>query len=438
MTESNGARSEVGAASGTPQPGDTEAASFGFVIVTAAPLGGHSQAGAASDYAPALSSIGGQPWELFNIDGQAPLVVLVETGGTERTILDVWRRRLETAAKAPVLLVAHAGNNSLPAALEAFARLRQDGHRGRVLFLESPDDARGLAALRAAVSDVDTWRRLRQSKIGVVGSPSGWLVASSPDPAVLRTVWGPQILQVSLERLIEAVSTESITGDHVSDSVALGAAEVREPEPGDVTKAERVFAAVERLAEQKGLDGVSLRCFDLIEELGTTGCVALSRLADAGLAAGCEGDLVSTVAMLWVKLLLGEVSWMANPSAVDPEANTLVLAHCTVPRSMIGGYTLRSHFESGTGVAIQGTLSDGPVTLIRIGGRDMTELWLAEGEIVRAGNSKKLCRTQVELRLTGGGTAADLLERPLGNHIVLVRGQHAARLRAWWKLMVSD
>jgi L-fucose isomerase-like protein len=89
-------------------------------------------------------------------------------------------------------------------------------------------------------------------------------------------------------------------------------------------------------------------------------------------------------------------------------------------------------------VAIQGRLPDGPVTLIRIGGKGMTELWLAEGEIVGAGNSESLCRTQVELRLTDGGTAADLLERPLGNHVVLVRGKHAARLRAWWKMMVAD
>jgi L-fucose isomerase-like protein len=190
--------------------------------------------------------------------------------------------------------------------------------------------------------------------------------------------------------------------------------------------------------EQHGLKGVALRCFDLVEELGTTGCVALSRLADAGVAAGCEGDVVSTVAMLWVRLLLDETSWMANPAAVDPAGNSMVLAHCTVPRCMIDDYRLRSHFESGKGVAIQGTLARGPVTLVRIGGKSMTELWLAEGEVTRAGNSDDLCRTQAELQLTGGGTVSDLLERPLGNHLVLVRGRHAARLRAWWEMMIAE
>lgn len=412
---------------------------FGYVTVTAAPPGGRSQAGAAFDYARALEAIGGEPWELSNVPDPVPLAVLVETGGTERTILDLWRRRLETAAKAPVLLVAHAGSNSLPASLEALARLRQDGLRGRILYFANPGDEAGLAAVRAAVRDVDAWRQLRQARIGVVGSPSGWLVASSPDPSVVRATWGPHVSPVSLDQLTEAIRTAAGAKDESrKDSIASGATEIVEPRPTDVTTAELVFAAVQHIVEQHGLKGVALRCFDLVEELGTTGCVALSRLADAGVAAGCEGDVVSTVAMLWVRLLLDETSWMANPAAVDPAGNSMVLAHCTVPRCMIDDYKLRSHFESGKGVAIQGTLARGPVTLVRIGGKSMTELWLAEGEVKRAGNSDDLCRTQAELQLTGGGTVSDLLERPLGNHLVLVRGRHAARLRAWWEMMIAE
>ena len=68
----------------------------------------------------------------------------------------------------------------------------------------------------------------------------------------------------------------------------------------------------------------------------------------------------------------------------------------------------------------------------------MTELWLAEAEIIRVGNADNLCRTQVDVRLIGGGRVEDLLERPLGNHVVLVRGWHAARLRAWWEMMIAD
>jgi L-fucose isomerase-like protein len=441
MSDTNAVHEGPEATSTTASPERDLATSlrFGFVTVTAAPLGDRSQAGAASEYARALERIGGQEWDLFKVSGPAPLVALVETGGTERTILDLWRRRLDTAATAPVLLVAHAGSNSLPASLEAFARLRQDGMKGRVLFLESPDSEKGLSAVAEAVRDVDAWRQLRRARIGVIGSPSGWLVASSPDPLVVRKTWGPQVLPVSLEQLTDAIRTAAGGArDAKVDSIDAGAAEILEPGPSDIATADLVFAAVQHIAEQHGLSGVALRCFDLVNELGTTGCVALSRLADLGIAAGCEGDLMSTVAVLWAKVLLGEVSWMANPAAVDVDAGTIMLAHCTVPRSMVGTYKLRSHFESNKGVALEGAFGEGPATLARIGGKNMTELWLAEGEVARQGTADDLCRTQAEVRLADGGRAADLLERPLGNHVVLIRGHHENRLRSWWEMMIAD
>ena len=122
---------------------------------------------------------------------------------------------------------------------------------------------------------------------------------------------------------------------------------------------------------------------------------------------------------------------MANPAQLDPNSNTLWLAHCTVPRSLVESYSLRSHFESGLGVGIQGALPTGPVTLLRIGGKKMDRLWLAEGEILRSGDAENLCRTQVEIHLTRGGTVADLLLAPLGNHLVLAFGHHLNRLQSW-------
>jgi L-fucose isomerase-like protein len=415
----------------------TDKMQFGFVTTESAPTGERRTPGVASEYAAALKTVGGEEWKFSDVDDPAPLVVLVESGGTERTIMDIWRMRLEYVARAPILLVAHPGGNSLPAALETLARMRQDGHRGRVLYLKSPGDEQGLAAVSDAARDVEARRLLIQSKIGLIGSPSGWLVASSPDREVVRSVWGPHIVRISLEEFIETLTGTDVP-DAVGEPVDAAAREVCEPTPVDVASAERLYRALGMMAEKDGFDAVALRCFDLVEELGTTGCVALSRLGDDGITAGCEGDVVSTVAMLWIRFLLGEVSWMANPAAVDVAANSLTLAHCTIPRRMVEDYALRSHFESGLGVAIAGRLPDGPVTLVRIGGRSMARLWLAEGEVTGAGSSENMCRTQAEVTLVGGGgTVAELLERPLGNHVVVVRGHHADRLHSWWKMIIA-
>jgi L-fucose isomerase-like protein len=154
-------------------------------------------------------------------------------------------------------------------------------------------------------------------------------------------------------------------------------------------------------------------------------------LIDDGVIAGCEGDLMSTVAMLWTRELLEARPWMANPAQIDLRKDTLCLAHCTVPISLVESYRLRSHFESGLGVAIQGSFKPGPVTLMRIGGSEMRQVWLAEGEILRSGDADNLCRTQAHIRLGAGGTVSDLIRAPLGNHLVTVAGHHLDRLRGW-------
>jgi L-fucose isomerase-like protein len=383
-----------------------------------------------------LSDRGGERIDAEGFGDPAPLVYVMATGGTERTLLQLQAARQAERPGEPVILVAHPGNNSLPASLEVLARLQQDELPGRIVFVRGPEDEAGLATLDAAIADVAVRMRLLDTRIGLVGEPSDWLVASSPDADIVREVWGPTVVRVPMEELeaaIDAVAEEDVTVRVASLSgEATGCAEPTERDLADVA---RITAAMQTIVDAHEFDAVSLRCFDLLASRETTGCFALSELTDAGIMAGCEGDLVSTVGMLWAYLMTGELPWMANPSELDETANTLKLAHCTIARGMLENYRLRSHFESGQGVGIQGDLPLGPVTLLRIGGAAMNALWLAEGEIVSRGDAENLCRTQVDIELTVGDVS-ELLHTPLGNHIVLIRGHHAERLSDWWETML--
>jgi len=66
----------------------------------------------------------------------------------------------------------------------------------------------------------------------------------------------------------------------------------------------------------------------------------------------------------------------------------------------------------------------------------MDKIWIAEGEIIQAGEAEDLCRTQAEVKLTNG-TVRDLLQAPLGNHLILVKGHHYKLLVDWWKTMID-
>jgi L-fucose isomerase-like protein len=394
----------------------------------------------AGDYLRALENLGGTRWAADSLpDDAAQLLILVATGGSERAILDLRPERQRTSPDEAVFLVAHPGNNSLPASLEVLARLQQDGEEGRIFYLSGPDDEAGLLEIAEAVADVGVQRSLRRARIGLVGDPSDWLVASMPDEAMIKATWGPSVVPVDMSEVVEnlaTVSDEDLAA-HVA-SFTAGAAEVREPSAADVQEVARIYLALKKVVTDHQLEALTVRCFEFVQQQRTTGCFGLAQLADEGIIAGCEGDLVSTVGLLWAQQLLGVTPWMANPAQLDPARNTLWLAHCTVPRTLVEGYRLRSHFESGLGVGIQGTLPTGPVTLLRIGGRKMDRLWLAQGEILRNGDAENLCRTQVEIRLDHGGSVIDLLRAPFGNHLVLVFGHHLERLQRWCEHVAND
>jgi len=321
-------------------------------------------------YRPAFESIGGS---LDETDG--PTLPFVLTGGTEAQILERWD------ADEPLFLIAHPDQNSLPSSLEALARVGQLGGRGKILYLSGIDDRNGLDEIAAAVHDLSVYRQMRRQTIGVVGPPSDWLVASMPSAEVLKASWGPTAVPIGLDRLYGAYTTEP-------DIEPIPAGETR-IEIGEVAKADGIYKGLRELISGENLDALSLRCFDVIGELDTTGCLALARLNDEGTIAGCEGDLVST-----------------------------------------------THYESDRGVGMHGDFARGPITVVRVGGNRMERLWLAEGEILRPGDEPDLCRTQVEIRLEDGA-ADQLLSDPLGNHLVMIRGHHANRLRSWWKTMVA-
>ena len=362
-------------------------------------------------------------------DGEPPDALLIVSGGTEHLALAALSR-----TDGPAILLAHPDRNSLPAALEILGALRQSGRPGRIVMVSEASES--VATLTRLARHLEVRRRLRAARIGRIGAPSDWLVASVPGPGAVTAAWGPALVDVPLEEVVEALSDgEPGEAASIRDAMVSGAESVREPSSVDLDAAAVVAAALRRVVDRLRLDACAVRCFDLVTDRQTTGCMGLSWLLDEGVVAGCEGDVPATLTMLWLQLFTGEPPFMANPQDLDPRANTLDLAHCTVARRLVSRYVLRSHFESSLGVGIAGTLDPGPVTLARVGGADLRAAFISDGEIVGGGESERRCRTQVTVRLES--PVAELLASPLGNHLVLARGHWAAELREYHELFVA-
>jgi len=366
-------------------------------------------------------------------DTAIPLGILLLTGGTEHEALAAWRARQQLVPGEPLLLLTHPGHNSLPAALETLARIQGDGARGRIVVVH-PDTPRS-DELAAAVHDVRVWHRMHASRVGLLGKPSDWLVASVPDRAAVARRWGPTIVDADL----------SVALDRFADNIDAPLAEpvrVRarhhqaEPHPADIETAARFEPVLREVAAEHHLDAVTVRCFDLVTSAYTSGCLALSALNDRGVVAGCEGDVAATMALLWFRQLFGRIGWMANPALADRQTGIIELAHCTVPLDLVDSYELHTHFESGLGVGIAGHLPAGPVTLVRLGGNELEKMWCVDGTALPTTPRAGRCRTQLDVKVDPAAVG-ELLDHPLGNHLVVVPGHHAAEAWAWWRAMIG-
>jgi L-fucose isomerase-like protein len=350
--------------------------------------------------------------------------VLALSGGIEGDAL-----RALAGTRGPVIIIAHQEANSLPASLEILARLRQTGRAGRIVLMRGEGWGQRLVDL-ARLAGVAA--SLRGARLGLIGEPSDWLVASPAASAALAETWGVELVPVPISELFAAYDAAAPGAADLA-AVTAGATAIREPSAADQIGSARIYLALRQLVERHRLTAVTVRCFDLVTDRHATGCHALARLNEEGVVAGCEGDVPTALSMLLASAITGHPTFMANPADIDTDQNEILLAHCTIARTLTTSFALRSHFESGLGVAINGLLPNGPVSLLRIGGERLDRAFVAAGDLLACGAAEGLCRTQMRIHLTDT-PAGRLLTEPLGNHHVVAFGDHAAAIRDFLSL----
>ena len=352
-------------------------------------------------------------------------LVFIATGGVERLIIQHFE-----ALPRPAILLADGMQNSLAAALEISTWLRGRGVKTEILHGELPEVVKRIFVLH---SNFTAQQRLKGTRIGVMGTPSNWLVASNVDYLLAKRRWGIEYTDIPLERICQQY--EQTTDDEVGEACASLAAEAlacREASPDDMVKAMRLHRAIRTIIEEEKLAAVTLSCFRLAGHIGVTGCLALALLNDEGIVAGCEGDLQAVFTMLAVKALTGKGCFLANPSMVNARSNEVVLSHCTVGLRQTERFIIRSHFETGSSIGLQGIMPTGDVTLVKCGGESLDEYYLATGRLTENTNYINMCRTQVRVRLDS--PADYFLQNPLGNHHIVLAGNHETVLNEFLQL----
>lgn len=96
--------------------------------------------------------------------------------------------------------------------------------------------------------------------------------------------------------------------------------------------------AMERFANKYMYGGVKglacLDCYYIMRRIGVAPCLAVSALLKDGFLVACQRDLSSLFAMLLLKLLTGQPSWIADVSGLNEKENSLILSHSCFNLSM--------------------------------------------------------------------------------------------------------
>ena len=359
-----------------------------------------------------LSELTGFEFEVTNLENIRNYDMIVDFiggGGTESIFLKDMDK-----LPSPYFLLTTGANNSLAASMEILSYLRQNNIRGEIIHGTDEFVAKRLKDLARVFK---AKRKLDGFKVARVGEPSDWLISSNVDAKKSKGLNNIEIIDVSMDEFFSEIKKREYVDNEYTKLIKSKNYDAKE-----IEEALYIYGALRRIVDKYELDGVTVRCFDLLDTVHSTGCAALAILNSEGIYAACEGDVPALLSMAIIGELSGQPVFMANPSRIDAEKDLIVFAHCTLPITMPKDFEIMTHFESQIGVAFRGKLTEGPVTVFKASGL-LDKYMATNGTLLRNLTEYNLCRTQIELKLDE--SANYFLRESIGNHHLIVEGHYA-------------
>ena len=338
-------------------------------------------------------------------------IVYVESGGCENQFID-----LLPSLTPPVVLLTTSKNNSLPACFEIRTYLSEHNIESVILTGASNSVT---AFIRHLSPSFKAIKDMKDKNLGVIGKPSDWLIASTVDYSLVKNKFDINLIDISIEELYEEIDKKELVEriPHIDKIIE------KFTNKEVLVEALYIYSALKRIVTKYNLEGLTVRCFDLLGRYKNTSCLALGLLNEEGIISACEGDVPSLLTMYFIYKLKGLPSFMANPSEVDFKKRSILLAHCTVPFNMINKYELLTHFESNLGIGIKGEMNLGNASLLKLC-PDLKRVVACDVKIKENLSLPNFCRTQIRVELDDENMFSFFRE-DFGNHLIITYGEIA-------------
>lgn len=341
-----------------------------------------------------------------------PDILMFLTGGSERIAIN------SVQEYKFYLILASRENNSWASATEVVAWMSQHNITSMLINYE---DENALELINDFYSARNGIRRLHGQRLGLVGNPSDWLVASVVSPFLMQTRLGVEQVDISWNDIIL---------DEVNQVAPDFTSLFNSDNTSELFESGKIYEGLASLVPFYKLNALSVECFSLVNQSGHTACLALSKLNLDGLPAGCEGDTCSALGLMFGYEVCGIIPWMANTAFIN--GDKALFAHCTAPANLYKKFKTQTHYETDKGLALSGELKGEEVTIFRFEST-LNKVFITLAKVTDHPKCKNACRTQLEVQLSE--TAQQYFKNnPFGNHHLILPGNWSQRIKLAAKL----
>ncbi|MFH1964547.1 MAG: sugar isomerase, partial [Acidobacteriota bacterium] len=293
------------------------------------------------------------------------------------------------------------------------------------------DYSKVLLRLRA----VNGLKKTYGKKVLCIGGAAGWGDGGLKAPQMTRKHFGMELINITYDelglRLEQAYNNALLVkwcreqGDKLQKDSGISL----ETDKDFIWKSFLLTEVFHQLLQEHQTDTLTInQCMGTIMNVsGTTACLALSFLNDAGFPAFCESDFVVIPSGILLHNISGKPVFLNDPTWAHD--GIVTLAHCTAPRRMNGkdleDARILTHFESDWGAAPKVEMKVGQKLTVIDPDFNFRE-WLGFTAEIEGNPFLDICRSQIDIAFSCD--TDELNQRTKGFHWMACYGDYTKEL----------
>ena len=193
------------------------------------------------------------------------------------------------------------------------------------IFYGPQDDPATYRPLSDYARAAAAWMRLQMGKLAFIGRRTPGMTPIAFDEVEITRRFGPLVESYGWEEIEELA--RAVPGPAVAREIAglKGSAGTVDSEDSAIEASARIAMALKELAAKNQVLAFGVGCYP---QYAGRACLTIGMLGEAGIAAGCEGDLNSALAMYLLQSFTGQPAHFGEILEVNEKESSFVTSHC--------------------------------------------------------------------------------------------------------------